>query len=143
MNDQNKAEAMADEVTTVEIGRDKYRTLVRSRGHEYVADEPGAMGGADLGPSPFELLLASLGACKVITVRMYADRKGWDLESVRMDLAHSRPEGRDKPERIEVSITLRGDLDEDQRGRLKEIAEKCPVQRTITGELTVESVLEE
>lgn len=129
-------------ITTVTIGRDKYATKITSGKHELIADEPGTLGGTDTGPDPYQLLLSSIGACKAITVRMYADRKGWDLDEIRLDLAHSRPNGRGNPERIEVSISLTGNLDEDQRARLKEIAGKCPVEQTITGELTVETFLE-
>jgi putative redox protein len=131
-----------DSITTVTIGREKYATTVVSSNHTFVADEPGELGGADTGPSPYDLLLASLGACKAITVRMYADRKGWDVEEIRLDLAHSRPEGRGGPERIDVSLSITGDLDDEQRARLKEIAGKCPVERTISGELSVHTFLE-
>ena len=135
-------EATKTDITTVEIGREPYTTTVATGAHTLTADEPGAMGGADKGPDPYGLLLSSLGACKAITVRMYADRKGWDLERVRLGLAHSRPDGRGAPERIDISISFEGDLDDDQRAKLKEIAAKCPVEHTITGELTVETILE-
>lgn len=135
---------MSDQdITTVTIGTDDYRTTVRSRGHTFYLDEPGELGGKDTAPTPYELLLGSLGACKAITVRMYANRKGWDLREVRLDLAHSRPNGRDGAEQIDISISFTGDLDEEQRARLKEIANKCPVQKTITGELAVGTILEE
>jgi len=130
------------DITTVEIGREPYTTSITTGNHTVTADEPGDLGGADKGPDPYGLLLSSLGACKAITVRMYADRKGWDLERVRLGLAHSRPEGRGGPERIDVSISFEGDLDDDQRAKLKEIAGKCPVEKTITGELAVETILE-
>ena len=74
---------------------------------------------------------------------MYAQRKGWDLQSVRLDLEHSRPNGRGEPELIEISLSFEGDLDESQRARLKEIANACPVQKTITNGLQIESVLED
>lgn len=135
---------MSDQdITTVTIGTDDYRTTVRSRGHTFYLDEPGELGGKDTAPTPYELLLGSLGACKAITVRMYANRKGWDLREVRLDLAHSRPNDRDGAEQIDISISFTGDLDEEQRARLKEIANKCPVQKTITGELAVGTILEE
>ncbi|MCA9304468.1 MAG: OsmC family protein [Phycisphaerales bacterium] len=134
---------MSDSITTVKIGRDKYRTEINAGGHTYFADEPGSLGGADTAPDPYQLLLGSLGACKAITVRMYADRKGWPLESIRLDLAHSRPNGRGNPEKIEVSVSFSGDLTDEQRARLKEIANACPVQKTILGELSIESFLED
>lgn len=130
-------------ITTVTIGTDDYRTKVRARGHEFHVDEPGELGGGDTAQDPYETLLGSLGACKAITVRMYANRKGWDLQEVRLDLAHSRPNGRDGAEQIDISISFTGDLDDDQRARLKEIANKCPVEKTITGELAVNTILED
>ena len=109
------------------------------------ADEPVAAGGDDLGPTPYELLLASLGSCTAMTLRLYADRKGWPLESVRMRLNHERiyrddrdASSDDSPlasplriERITREIELLGPLDDAQRARLMEIAAKCPVHRTI------------
>lgn len=130
-------------ITTVRLGTDDYRTTITSGPHEFFADEPGALGGKDTAPGPYQLLLASLGACKAITTRMYAQRKGWDLREVRLDLVHSRPGERGEPERIDISISFVGDLTDDQRVRLEEIAGKCPVQRTISGELRVKTILEE
>lgn len=135
---------MTDNATaTVTLGTTDYRTSVTARQHEFFVDEPGALKGGDTAQDPYETLLGALGACKAITVRMYAQRKGWDLKEVRLDLAHSRPEGRGKPERIDISVSLKGDLDDEQRQRLKEIANACPVQKTMLGELTIESVLED
>lgn len=130
-------------VTTVVLGTQDYRTRVTSRTHEFFVDEPGDLNGGDTAQDPYETLLGALGACKAITVRMYAQRKGWDLQEVRLDLVHSRPNGRGKPEQIDISLSFVGDLDDDQRKRLKEIANACPVQKTITGELSVNSILEE
>ncbi|MFG0245067.1 MAG: OsmC family protein [Phycisphaerales bacterium JB052] len=129
-------------VTTVTLGTQDYRTRVSSRQHAFFVDEPGALKGGDTAQDPYETLLGALGACKAITVRMYAQRKGWDLQEVRLDLEHSRPNGRGNPEQIDISLSFVGDLDDDQRQRLKEIANACPVQKTITGELTVNSILE-
>ncbi|MCA9274996.1 MAG: OsmC family protein [Phycisphaerales bacterium] len=130
-------------ITTVTLGTEDYRTQVSARSHEFYIDEPGTLNGGDTAQDPYETLLGALGACKAITVRMYAQRKGWDLKSVRLDLAHSRPNGRGNPEQIDISISFEGDLDEDQRNRLKEIANACPVQKTILGELSINSILEE
>ena len=130
-------------ITTVTLGTEDYRTQVSARSHEFYIDEPGTLNGGDTAQDPYETLLGALGACKAITVRMYAQRKGWDLKSVRLDLAHSRPNGRGNPEQIDISISFEGDLDEDQRKRLKEIANACPVQKTILGELSINSILEE
>ncbi len=130
-------------VTTVTLGTQDFRTRVSSRTHEFFVDEPGDLDGGDTAQGPYETLLGALGACKAITARMYAKRKGWDLQEVRLDLVHSRPNGRGGPEQIDISLSFVGDLDDDQRQRLKEIANKCPVQKTITGELTVNSILED
>lgn len=130
-------------ITTVTLGTEDYRTRVSARTHEFYIDEPGTLNGGDTAQDPYETLLGALGACKAITVRMYAQRKGWDLQSVRLDLVHSRPNGRGNPEQIDISISFEGDLDEDQRKRLKEIANACPVQKTILGELSINSILEE
>ncbi len=127
--------------TTVTLGTDDYRTRVASRAHEFFVDEPGELNGGDTAQDPYETMLGALGACKAITVRMYAQRKGWDLREVRLDLEHSRPNGRGKPEQIDIVMRFEGDLDDDQRARLKEIANACPVQRTILGELTINSAL--
>lgn len=130
---------MSDSTVSVSIGTEPYATQIQAGQHAIIADEPGNLGGKDVGPDPYALLLSGLGACKAITARMYADRKGWPLEGVRVGLAHSRPEGRDGPELITVTFAFDGDLTDEQRQRLLEIAEKCPVQKTITGGLRVES----
>lgn len=130
-------------ITTVFLGTQDYRTRVTSRTHEFFIDEPGTLNGGDTAQDPYETLLGALGACKAITLRMYAQRKGWDLQEVRLDLAHSRPNGRGNPEQIDISMSFVGDLDDDQRKRLKEIANACPVQKTILGELSINSILED
>lgn len=130
---------MADASITVSIGTEKFATQVDARQHVLRVDEPGELGGADTGATPYELLLGAVGSCKAITAKLYAERKGWALTGVRVELAHDRPEGRNGPERVRAVLTFEGDLDDDQRQRLLEIAEKCPVQKTVTGELTVES----
>lgn len=127
---------------TVEINHLPYETKVIARNHALRADEPGDLGGHNTGPTPYELLLGAVGACKAITAKMYADRKGWPLTKVRVDLSHDRPHGRGGPELITAVLTFEGDLDDEQRERLLEIAEKCPVQKTITGDLSVQSSME-
>ena len=111
------------------------------RPHQLLADEPKDTGGNDAGPTPYELLLSALGACTSMTLRMYADRKGWQLKEVRVVLTHSRDYARDCAEcdtkatmvdRIERQITLVGELSGEQRQRLLEIADRCPVHKTLT-----------
>ncbi|MFG0305826.1 MAG: OsmC family protein [Phycisphaerales bacterium JB040] len=122
----------------VSIGTTPYTCTVSAGGHEFVADEPEDLGGQDQGAGPYPLLLASLGTCKAITCTMYARRKQWPLEGVHLALTHHRdgPPGR-APERIEIEIQFEGDLSDEQLERLAEIADRCPVHRTITGELTI------
>ncbi len=103
-----------------------------ARGHRLLADEPLEKEGADSGPDPFELVLAGLGACIAMTVRMYARHKGWPLRDVRVEMRHvpSRPGG-GEADRIEAVVALDGDLDEAQRARLMDVSERCPVSRMI------------
>ncbi|NRA57508.1 MAG: OsmC family protein [Phycisphaerales bacterium] len=126
----------------VRIGRDHYHTDITAGTHALVADEPEGLGGTDHGTDPYALLLASIGACKAITVRMYADRKQWPLEALELELTHDRVHANDCDDCeaetgmvsvIECTITAHGDLSDEQRARLKEIADKCPVHKTITG----------
>lgn len=115
--------------------------------HVLAADEPVPIG-LDGGPTPYDLLLAALGTCTSMTVRLYADRKKWPLENVTVRLRHSRIHASDctdcetrvgQLDRIERTITLTGDLDDAQRGRLMEIADKCPVHRTLHSEIVTET----
>jgi putative redox protein len=126
---EREAERVADATAT--IGTDRYHVDLQAGQHALAADEPADHGGADSGPPPFGLLLSGLGACTAITLRMYADRKGWPLEGVDVELAYTVE---DRATRwIDRAITLRGPLDEDQRARLAEIAEKTPVTRAVRG----------
>jgi putative redox protein len=118
--------------------------------HRLTADEPGAAGGTDTGPTPYDYLLAALGTCTSMTVAMYARRKQWPLEGVEVTLQHSRIHATDcgecetkegRIDRIEAAIALRGVLSDEQRSRLLEIADKCPVHRTLTSEIDIRSRL--
>lgn len=123
---------------------------VRVGPHRLVADEPIALGGTHTGPSPYDLLLAALGACTSMTVAMYARRKGWQLEDVTVRLRHRKIHAADcadcetktgKLDHVEREITLHGALDDAQRARLLDIADKCPVHRTLTSEIRIETRL--
>ena len=118
----------------------KYTTQITMDRHSVIADEP-TPAGDDLGPSPYELLLAALGACTSMTLLMYARKKGWALEQVQIELTHDRVHAEDcdnceqDDARIEVirrQIILEGDLDADQCDRLGEIAKLCPVHKTLS-----------
>jgi uncharacterized OsmC-like protein len=119
-------------------------------GHPLVSDEPVTAGGTDTGPTPYDLLLAALGSCTSMTAALYARRKQWPLESVTVHLAHSRIHAVDCAncetregmlDRIDVAIELEGPLSEEQRARLLEITEKCPVHRTLRSEIEIVSRL--
>ncbi|WP_375195753.1 OsmC family protein [Sphingobium sp.] len=122
---------------TAHIGKDRYRTQVEVGGHALTADEPESLGGGNLGPAPFDLLLASLGACTAITLRMYAEKKEWPLES--LDVALRLSGGKDD-RRIDRALTIRG-LDEAQKAKLADVAERTPVTLTLKGGLPIETHL--
>jgi putative redox protein len=123
---------------TVRTGSGKFQQRIEVGPHELRGDEPLTLGGDDTGPDPYELVLSGLGACTSMTVKMYADRKGWPLAAVEVELGAAKQEGAWVVKR---SIRLEGELTEEQRARLLEIAEKCPVHKTLTGEIRIESVL--
>ena len=130
-------------VVVSENGRGRYQQTVRSGRHTLIADEPASVGGADAGPAPFDYLLAALGACTSMTLRMYAEIKKLPLTGILVELTHEKIEVVDKGkvDRIERVITLTGDLSPQQRTRMLEIANKCPVHRTLCSELQIDSFL--
>ena len=121
---------------TARIGRDKYRTEISVGGRDLVADEPPALGGQGTGFAPYDLLLASLGACTAITLRMYADRKGWPMETLEVGLRLHGVEEK----RIARTLTITG-LDDDQKARLADIAERTPVTLTLKTGLPIDTRL--
>jgi len=129
----DKARAVTDE---------GYRVKLTTERHEWVGDARVDAGGTDQGPNPEEILLGALGSCTVMTLHMYADRKKWDLQKVEIDLELEKVKAADYDgyegdspfvNVLRQNLTFHGDLDESQRARLMEIAEKCPVHRVIQG----------
>jgi putative redox protein len=126
--------------TTVEIGKDKYRTEVRASGHTVVADEPVAVGGKDEGMNPNEFLLASLGTCTAMTLRMYADRKGWPVDNICVELTMDIVKGDEQQTTyIKRHIRIDGIIDDDQRQRMLQIADSCPLHRVMTNPIVITS----
>lgn len=135
-------------VVVTAAGEGRYAQQVTTASHEFLADEPASVGGADAGPNPYDLLLASLGSCTAMTLRMYADRKGIPLRQATIRLRHDRIHARDCEHcetenrlisRITREITLEGDLDAEQRAKLMAIADRCPVHRTLSAEIDIET----
>ncbi len=129
-------------------GHGKFGTEVHTTGHRFIVDEPRTHGGDDTGPTPYDLLNAALGTCTAMTIKLYADRKGWPLDDVTVSVRHERDHA-DECDHVEAmalgrqiqalhrTITLFGNLDEEQRAKLIEIADRCPVHQTLEGRLHV------
>lgn len=137
-------------VTVEETGEGKFTQTLTSGPHQLTADEPEDVGGDNKGPGPYEYILMGLGACTSITIRMYADRKEFPLQRVRVILSHQKVHAKDcedcetkdgKIDEIVREITLEGDLTGEQREKLLDIANRCPVHRTLTSEIVVRSRL--
>ena len=138
------------ELVVRETGNGRFQQDILVGGHRLLADEPPSVGGDDTGPTPYDYLSAALGSCTSMTLRMYADRKGWPLERVEVRLRHRKIHADDcadcetdkgRIDEIERTITVTGALEADQRQRLLEIADRCPVHRTLHGEIKVRSRL--
>ena len=133
-------------VVVEETRHGKFQQQISIGPHRLLADEPAAAGGEDSGPGPYDLVLAGLGACTSMTMRLYAERKSLPLDRVTVTLTHSRIHAEDCAEcetrvgmldQIERVIAMEGDLDADARQKLMEIADKCPVHRTLTSEIHI------
>ncbi len=125
---------------------ENYQVEVKTGEHSFIVDEPVSAGGDNAGPDPYDFLLGALAGCKVITVQMYARRKGWPLEGVDVKLGHSRIHSKDcedcesdnaRVDIIEVEISFKGDLTDEQLDRLKEISTRCPVHKTLMSETKI------
>ena len=142
--------AYDDPTVTVTTQAGGFRTTVHARGHNLVVDEPKSVGGTEEGPTPYDLLGAALGACTTMTIKMYAERKGWPLERVTARVSHDRVHADDcaacetqagQIDRLTRVLSFEGDLDAEQHAKLLEIADKCPVHRTLHAEIHVETTL--
>ncbi len=154
MSDDAKPPWPAADVGTVVVsgaGAGVFPQLVNLHGHQIRADEPVASGGTATGPDPYDLLLAALGTCTAMTVRLYAKQKQWPLQNVRVTLRHQKIYAQDcaecetregKVDELERVIRLEGPLDAAQKARLMEIADKCPVHRTLTSEIRIPTRME-
>ncbi len=119
----------------------RYKHTVAVRGHEIVVDEPEDSGGDDSGPDPQEMLAVSLASCTAITMEMYAKRKGWEIGEVEVDVDYE-PAQRGSPTKFAMKVQLPKELPEEQRERLMQIAAKCPVHRTLEGEVMFDEEVE-
>ncbi|MGH8397955.1 MAG: OsmC family protein, partial [Gammaproteobacteria bacterium] len=142
----------AEGEVVVRINRDHYQTDVYTGAHQLVADEPRDVGGTDAGPSPYDFLTSALGTCTAITLRMYADRKQWPVETINVRLKHNKIHARDcadcetkegKLDKFEREIELIGALSAEQKQRLLEIADRCPVHQTLHSEVVIETRLKQ
>jgi putative redox protein len=126
-----------------EVGKENYKTEIFARQHVIIGDEPLSIGGKDLGMMPFELLLGSLGECTAITLRMYAARKGWDVKNISVKLTLKEISVEDKTSYITRTLSIEGDLREEQKARLLQIANACPVHKLLINPIQIQSFLKE
>ena len=151
--DDIEVPAIDGAVVVQETGNGRFSNAISVGGrHMLRADEPLSVGGNDSGPTPYDFLLAGLGACKSMTMRMYAERKGWPLKRAMVTLRHEKIHAEDceacetatgKIDRIETEISLNGDLSEAQRQKIFKIAERCPVHQTLKHEISLTATLKE
>lgn len=125
-------------MVTAIIGQDHYRTELIASGKTIIADEPEELGGTNAGPAPGEFLMISLASCTAITLRMYADRKKWDVDKIKVEVASEKI---DNTTFFKREISLEGNLEEDQRQRLLQIANSCPVHKVLSNPIEISTRL--
>jgi putative redox protein len=133
-------ENIKEAVTSVQaqIDRSHYRTVVKIDNHTLISDEPVTVGGMNEGPHPQGLLLASLGSCTAITLRMYIDRKMWVVDDITVNLQLFEVDG---VTLIEKQLSFKGELSDEQKKRLVQIADACPIHKILTGKISIETAL--
>lgn len=138
-------------IVHIHHGQTNYKTVLTAGGHELTADEPVQAGGTNKGPDPYDYLLMSLGSCSAITIKMYADRKKWPVRDIYIELRHHKSHAEDCKEcedpkaridHIEKEITVTGDLTDEQVQKLLDISARCPVHKTLTGNVKISSLIE-
>ena len=132
---------MTDAATAHETGQGRFQVAIDVAGHTIIGDEPIEVGGLGTGPTPFQLLAAALAACTTMTLRMYARQKSWPVAAIRTTAGHERQPGQNPVDLFTRCISLEGDLTNEQRNRLLEIADRCPVHRTLTAGARVQTTL--
>ncbi len=133
-------EKLLEQAISITLGKQKYATQITARNHTLIADEPKEEGGSDTGFAPYELLLASLGSCTAITLRMYANRKEWDLQQIDVKLNIEQTSTKEGKHTVfHRDIKLKGNLDDKQKERLLAIAKQCPVAKMLNGQIEIKS----
>ncbi len=144
-------ESKDKKIVHVHLGDQNYTTILTAGSHEVIADEPVDAGGQNKGPDPYDHLLMALGSCTAITLRMYAERKEWPVEDIYVELRYFKDHAEDcidcdeksaKIDKIEKELIIKGNLDQQQLDRLLDIADKCPVNRTLKGSIEMKSAIE-
>ncbi|HLZ79544.1 MAG TPA: bifunctional alpha/beta hydrolase/OsmC family protein [Sphingomonas sp.] len=138
--EETRSAGQEGEVVAEETGAGRFQVAIHAGGIRLLADEPEAVGGLGSGPTPYDLLSAGLAACTTMTLRMYAERKGWPVEQIRTSVGHAKDVGASPPDLFTRHFSVRGALASEQRARLTEIANMCPVHRTLTQGARVETV---
>lgn len=142
------SENKSNKIVHIHLGENNYRTVMHAGRHELISDEPVDKGGEDLGPDPYDYLLMSLGSCSVITMKMYADRKKWQIDELFIEMSHYKKDVKggdgksEKQDVIEKEVIVKGDLTDEQIERLVEISKKCPVHRTLMKSVEIQTISE-
>lgn len=134
---------MSQNSVIVKLGSTGFKADVTVGDYQFIADEPESLGGTGLGPSPYELLSTGLGSCTAMTIRMYVNHKGWNLEGMEVKVSHRKEDSEDGKTKVDVfsrEIKFFGDFDEKQYERMMIIADKCPVHKTLSASSRIETV---